>query len=96
MALAELLRVLPELVCEQAQPVSPLLLCAAVSAPHFLYAFIWFYPDVWQRLFPKNAVQAFATAGALGKRECVLWCVCVGGRGGGAHAPSGVSTRAPR
>lgn len=48
----------------------PFLVFAAIALPHFLYAYIWFKPDSWMRLFPKNPVDAFATAGALGKCEC--------------------------
>lgn len=38
-----------------------------IALPHFLYAFIWFQPKVWMKLFPKNPVDAFATAGLVGK-----------------------------
>jgi hypothetical protein len=57
------------LQCKQLHQLCPhpLILAAAVAAPHFLYAFIWFKPQVWMRLFPKNAVDAFATCGLLGK-----------------------------
>jgi hypothetical protein len=60
------------LQCKQFQQLCPhpLILAAALAAPHFLYAFIWFKPYVWMRLFPKNAVDAFATCGLLGKGTC--------------------------
>jgi hypothetical protein len=48
---------------------SALLVTFGIALPHFLYAFIWFRPEQWQKLFPKNAVDAFATAGAIGKRK---------------------------
>jgi hypothetical protein len=48
---------------------SPLLVMFAIALPHFLYAFIWFKPQAWKRVFPNNAVDAFATAGLLGKGE---------------------------
>eukprot|EP00878_Enallax_costatus_P008331 GHUV01008709.1.p2 GENE.GHUV01008709.1~~GHUV01008709.1.p2 ORF type:complete len:196 (+),score=8.20 GHUV01008709.1:519-1106(+) len=38
-----------------------------IALPHFLYAFIWFKPKAWMRMFPKNPVDAFATAGLVGK-----------------------------
>lgn len=36
---------------------------AAITAPHLLYAFIWFMPEIWRQLFPKpiRAFQLFAT-----------------------------------
>lgn len=40
-----------------------------IAIPHFLYAFIWFKPKAWMRLFAKNPVDAFATAGLVGKRK---------------------------
>lgn len=40
-----------------------------IALPHFLYAFIWFKPNAWMKLFPKNPVDAFATAGLVGKCE---------------------------
>lgn len=48
---------------------SPLLVMLAIALPHFLYAFIWFKPQAWKRMFPNNAVDAFATAGIAGKGE---------------------------
>jgi hypothetical protein len=49
---------------------SALLVTFCIALPHFLYAFIWFRPEQLQKLFPKNPVDAFATAGAIGKRKC--------------------------
>lgn len=68
--------------CESPQLLvpGPIITMAAVAAPHFLYAFIWFKPKAWMRMFPKNPVDAFATAGLLGKRECRR-------RGSCLHAP---------
>jgi len=55
---------------------SPTVLCpcswgiaAALAAPHFLYAFIWFRPHVWRRWFGSKAVDVFAACGAIGKCE---------------------------
>lgn len=45
----------------------PLLVFTAIALPHFLYAYIWFKPDSWMRMFPKSPVDAFATAGLVGK-----------------------------
>jgi hypothetical protein len=64
---------------------SPVQLCpsawvvaGALAAPHFLYAFIWFKPDLWQRLCcGAKAVDAFAFFGALGKGRSQ----CAGGWG---------------
>jgi hypothetical protein len=50
-------------------PIQPALVFTAIALPHALYAFIWFLPHVWMRRFPKNPVDAFATAGAIGKCE---------------------------
>jgi hypothetical protein len=46
---------------------SPLALVLAIAAPHFLYALVWLSPGVWQAVFGKQSVDAFATAGVLGK-----------------------------
>lgn len=46
---------------------SPLALVLAIAAPHFLYALVWLNPGVWQAVFGKRSVDAFATAGVLGK-----------------------------
>ncbi|KAF6264303.1 hypothetical protein COO60DRAFT_175043 [Scenedesmus sp. NREL 46B-D3] len=46
---------------------SALLVTFVIALPHFLYAFIWFKPDQWRNLFPKNPVDAFATAALIGK-----------------------------
>mmetsp|Transcript_35734 Transcript_35734/g.79506 ORF Transcript_35734/g.79506 Transcript_35734/m.79506 type:complete len:192 (-) Transcript_35734:789-1364(-) len=43
------------------------ILFIAVSAPHFLYAFIWFLPKLWRRAFGNQSVQVFATTALLGK-----------------------------
>lgn len=48
---------------------SALLVSFCIALPHFLYAFIWFRPEQWRKMFPKNPVDAFATAGLVGKRE---------------------------
>lgn len=62
------------LQCQQLSKLCPhpLVLAAAIAAPHFLYAFIWFKPHVWMRLFPKNAVETFAICGLLGKGACLM------------------------
>lgn len=49
---------------------SALLVSFCIALPHFLYAFIWFRPEQWRKMFPRNPVDAFATAGLIGKREC--------------------------
>jgi hypothetical protein len=46
---------------------SALTLAAVLSAPHFLYAFIWLRPNAWRRVFGSRSVDAFATCGAIGK-----------------------------
>lgn len=46
-------------------------LAAALAAPHFLYAFIWFRPHAWQRAFGRRSVDVFAACGAIGKGESV-------------------------
>lgn len=46
---------------------SALLVSFCIALPHFLYAFIWFRPEQWRKMFPKNPVDAFATAGLIGK-----------------------------
>lgn len=46
---------------------SPLALVLAIAAPHFLYALVWLSPSLWQAVFGKRSVDAFATAGVLGK-----------------------------
>jgi hypothetical protein len=47
------------------------LVCGALALPHFLYAFIWFFPQRWMALFKKRSVEAFETVawflkGAIG------------------------------
>ena len=39
---------------------------ATITAPHLLYAFIWFLPGLWRRGFRKP-VKAFEIAASLGK-----------------------------
>eukprot|EP00882_Tetradesmus_deserticola_P011688 GHRQ01012366.1.p1 GENE.GHRQ01012366.1~~GHRQ01012366.1.p1 ORF type:complete len:196 (+),score=42.00 GHRQ01012366.1:208-795(+) len=46
---------------------SAMLVSFIIALPHFLYAFIWFRPELWRNVFPKNPVDAFATAGLIGK-----------------------------
>jgi len=31
----------------------------AVAFPHLLYAFIWFFPQIWMHYFKKNSVEVF-------------------------------------
>lgn len=40
-----------------------------LSAPHLLYAFIWFFPRSWQAIFKKRSVEAFETVAWLLKSE---------------------------
>ena len=42
---------------------------AAITAPHLLYAFIWFMPDLWRKVFPKP-IRAFQLSASIlkGKR----------------------------
>lgn len=49
--------------------ITDVTLLALVAAPHFLYAFIWFLPDAWRRMFGKKSVSAFAFVAYIGKRE---------------------------
>ena len=37
---------------------------AAITAPHLLYAFIWFMPDLWRKLFPKP-IRAFQLSASI-------------------------------
>lgn len=55
--------------CQQPNLLRPsaLAVCFAIALPHFLYAFIWFRPEQWMKFFPKSPVDAFATAGLIGK-----------------------------
>lgn len=41
--------------------------CAFIALPHFIYAFIWFYPRVWRHWFGKKAADAFAMVGLVTK-----------------------------
>lgn len=43
--------------------------CAALAAPHLLYAYIWFFPRQWQAIFKKRSVEAFETLAWLLKSE---------------------------
>jgi hypothetical protein len=72
-SMAAIAETLSEYVCERNGVFSPhpFVVFVAIALPHFLYAYIWFKPESWTRLFPKNPVDAFATAGALGKCEYV-------------------------
>ena len=59
-----------ELLCKpllEYEPWMDWVLVAAISAPHFLYAFLWFFPKAWQSVFGRQATEAFAMAGAIGK-----------------------------
>lgn len=49
------------------EPYMDYVLLAALSAPHFLYAFLWFLPNVWKSMFGKKSVEVFTSAGVLGK-----------------------------
>lgn len=31
----------------------------ALALPHLLYAFIWYFPHIWMRLFRKSSVRVF-------------------------------------
>jgi hypothetical protein len=31
----------------------------ALALPHLLYAFIWYFPHMWMRLFGKSSVRVF-------------------------------------
>ena len=42
-------------------PASNWLVCGCLAAPHFLYAYIWFFPKQWQAVFKKRSVEAFET-----------------------------------
>ncbi|KAL4430840.1 hypothetical protein ABPG75_006096 [Micractinium tetrahymenae] len=39
--------------------------CAALAAPHLLYAYIWFLPRRWMALFGKNSCKMFETVAWL-------------------------------
>ena len=41
---------------------------AAITAPHLLYAFIWFLPALWRQVFSKP-VRAFQTSATVLKGE---------------------------
>jgi hypothetical protein len=56
------------------------LVCAGLALPHFLYAFIWFFPKRWMAMFKKRSVEAFETAawalkGAITKPLPLLCCL---------------------
>lgn len=54
---------------------NPFAVFGAIALPHFLYAYIWFNPEKWMKMFPKSPVDAFATAGAIGKgKRQAGWC----------------------
>lgn len=54
---------LPFDICKvQAPEVTPWALAAALATPHFMYAFIWFRPQVWYSWFGKRSVDMMATA----------------------------------
>lgn len=44
---------------------------AAVTAPHLLYAFIWFMPDLWRKLFPKP-IRAFQLSASILKGKMTV------------------------
>ena len=48
------------------------IVCAALAAPHLLYAFIWFLPHRWMAIFKKRSVEAFETVAWLlkGAHQC--------------------------
>ena len=37
---------------------------AAITAPHLLYAFIWFMPELWRKVFPKP-IRAFQLSASI-------------------------------
>lgn len=41
----------------------------ALALPHLLYAFIWYMPEVWMKLFKKKSVEVFETCAWLLKCE---------------------------
>nr|BBC28424.1 phospholipid-N-methyltransferase [Chlamydomonas applanata] len=72
--------VVPQALCRPMMPYESFhdwVLVAALASPHFLYAFIWFFPKTWQRAFGKGAVDAFAFSGVVGKlvqfQAVALW-----------------------
>lgn len=48
---------------------SNLVVCAALAAPHLLYAFIWFRPLQWHAWFGKNGCRVFEGLAWLLKGE---------------------------
>ena len=56
---------------------------AAITAPHLLYAFIWFMPELWRNIFSKpiRAFQLSATIlkGRAFALRALLRSTCVGG-----------------
>ena len=45
---------------------------ASVTAPHLLYAVVWFLPELWSKLFPRKPIAAFKNAALLGKGKVLL------------------------
>ncbi|KAI3433647.1 hypothetical protein D9Q98_003456 [Chlorella vulgaris] len=43
------------------QAESNILVCVGLALPHFLYAAIWFFPQLWMAVFKKRSVEAFET-----------------------------------
>jgi hypothetical protein len=43
------------------QAESNILVCVGLALPHFLYAAIWFFPQLWMAVFRKRSVEAFET-----------------------------------
>ena len=40
---------------------------ACIAAPHVFYAFVWFAPEIWIRLFGERSVERFASVAKAGK-----------------------------
>ncbi len=47
---------------------------AAITAPHLLYAFIWFMPEIWRRFFPKP-IRAFQLSASILKGKATSACL---------------------
>ena len=43
------------------QADSNTLVCLGLALPHFLYAYIWFFPQQWMAAFKKRSVEVFET-----------------------------------